>query len=154
MSGIECAGLVLAVLPLVIEAAKAYKHGVDTILDVVSNSRRDDKLEDFYGDLWWAMFLLDRQLRDIVYGLPFLTEDRKADLLKAGNLNQWTGDADVTEALEEYFNSRTDFQAFTVIMGKIVQLLVQLIKDGSTRVDRKEMVSYDHSIRYQDRAVP
>ena len=141
MSGIECAGLVLAVLPLVIEAAKSYKHGVDTILDVVSSSRRDDKLEGFYEDIWWEMFFIDRQLRDVIHALPFLAEDRKVDLLKAEHLSQWTRDSEVTEALKEYFKLETDFQAFTVIMGKIVQLLAQLLKDSSARIDRKEMVS-------------
>lgn len=141
MSSIECAGVVLAVLPLAIEAAKSYKHGVDTILDVVSSSRRDDKLEDFYEELWWEMFFLDRQLRDIVHALPLLKDDRKADLLKAENWNQWTRNSDVTEALQEYLNSETNFQAFTVIMGKIVQLLAQLIKDSTARIDRKEIVS-------------
>ncbi|KAL9600268.1 MAG: hypothetical protein Q9219_003313 [cf. Caloplaca sp. 3 TL-2023] len=139
MSGVECAGLVLAVLPLAIEAAKSYKHGVDTIRDVLSNTRRDSELEDFYHELWMEMFLLDRQLRDIVHVLPFLTDDRKASLLDGENLGQWTTESDVTEALQEHFNSETDYQAFTVIMGKIVQLLSQLIKDGTTHVDQRQM---------------
>ena len=141
MSGIECAGLVLAVLPLAIGAAKTYKHGVDTILDVVSSSRHDDKLEDFYEELWWELFFLDRQLRDTVHTLPFLTEDRKVVLLKAEHMDEWTREADIMEALRKYFNSETDFQAFMVIMGKIVQLLAQIIKDSTTDMDRKEMVS-------------
>ncbi|KAL8898098.1 MAG: hypothetical protein Q9207_006874 [Kuettlingeria erythrocarpa] len=139
MSGVECAGLVLAVLPLVIEAAKTYKNGVDTIRDVLSSSRRDSELEDFYQELWYEMFLLDRQLRDIVDALPILTEDRKASLLKAVNINQWSSDLDVREALEEHFNSHTDLDAFFIIMGKIVQLLGQLVKDEGTHLDRKQM---------------
>jgi hypothetical protein len=146
VTGIECAGLVLAVLPLAIEAAKQYKHGVDTILDAVSSSRRDEKLEDFYEELWWEMFLLDRQLRDIVHALPYLTDDRKAGLMKADNLDQWTAKSDVTEALQEFFNSDTDFQTFMMIMGKIVQLLAQLVKDSVACIDRKEMVSWSHSL--------
>lgn len=140
MSGVECAGLALAVLPLAIEAAKSYKSGVDTIRDVLSSSRRDNELEDFYHELWMEMFLLDRQLRDIVHALPFLTEDRKASLLSGENLSQWTIETDVTEALQVHFNSETDYHAFMVIMGKIVQLLAQLIKDSTTHVDQKEMV--------------
>lgn len=144
MSGVECAGLVLAVLPLAIEAAKSYKNGVDTIRDVWSRSRRDNELEDFYYELWMEMFLLDRQLRDIVQALPFLKEDRKASLLSGGNLGQWTTESDVAEALQAHFNSETDYQAFMVIMGKIVQLLAQLIKDSTTHIEQKEMVSHSH----------
>ncbi|KAL8750455.1 MAG: hypothetical protein Q9184_006418 [Pyrenodesmia sp. 2 TL-2023] len=55
MSGVECAGLALAVLPHVIEAAKSYKNGVDSIRDVLSISRRDSELEDFYRELWEAL---------------------------------------------------------------------------------------------------
>ncbi|KAL9000161.1 MAG: hypothetical protein Q9188_005727 [Gyalolechia gomerana] len=139
MSGVECAGLVLAVLPLAIEAAKSYKNGVDTIRDVWSRSRRDNELEDFYHELWMEMFFLDRHLRDIVQALPFLKEDRKASLLSGENLGQWTTESDVAEALQAHFNSETDYQAFMVIMGKIVQLLAQLIKDSTTHIEQKEM---------------
>ncbi|KAI4189759.1 MAG: hypothetical protein L6R41_001242 [Letrouitia leprolyta] len=139
MSGVECAGLVLAVLPLVIEAAKSYINGVDTIRNVLSKSRRDDELEDFYHELWMEMFLLDRQLRDVVEALPFLTEERKASMLNGENLSQWTTDSDVAEALQKHFNSEADYHAFTVIMGKIVQLLAQLIRDSTTHVNQKEM---------------
>ncbi|KAL8996714.1 MAG: hypothetical protein Q9169_003829 [Polycauliona sp. 2 TL-2023] len=139
MSGIECLGLAIAVFPLVIEAAKSYKNGVDGIRDVLSKTRRDEGLEDFYQEVWMEMYLLDRQLRDTVDALPILTEDRKAGLLKAENLNQWTLTSDVAEALHEQFNSETDLQAFMIIMGKIVQLLAQLIKDETTHVDRKQM---------------
>lgn len=141
MSGVECAGLVLAVLPLAIEAAKSYKNGVNSIRNVLSSSRRDDDLEDFYQELWMEMFFLDRQLRDTVDAFPFLTEDRKASLLKAENLNQWTLDSDVAEALQHYFNSDTDRHAFMLIMSKIVQLLAQLIKDETTHIDKKQTVS-------------
>ncbi len=105
MSGIECAGLALAALPLAIEAAKSYKSGVNSIRDVLSSSRHDDSLEDFYRELWFEMYSLDRQLRDAVEAFPILTEDRKASLLKAENLGQWTFDSDIAEVLQQYFNS-------------------------------------------------
>ncbi|KAL8904553.1 MAG: hypothetical protein Q9171_007011 [Xanthocarpia ochracea] len=139
MSGIECAGLALAALPLAIEAAKSYKSGVNSIRDVLSSSRHDDSLEDFYRELWFEMYSLDRQLRDTVEAFPILTEDRKASLLKAENLGQWTFDSDIAEVLQQYFNSDTDLQAFMVIMGKIVQLLAQLIKHETTRINQKQM---------------
>ncbi|KAL8732800.1 MAG: hypothetical protein Q9181_003827 [Wetmoreana brouardii] len=114
-------------------------NGVDSIRDTSSSSRHDTELEDFYRELWMEMFFLDRQLRDIVQALPFLTENRKASLLSGENLSQWTIESDVTEALQVHFNSETNYQAFTVIMGKIVQLLAQLIKDSTTRVDQKDI---------------
>jgi hypothetical protein len=34
VTGVECAGLALAILPLVIEAGKAYASGADTLADI------------------------------------------------------------------------------------------------------------------------
>ena len=50
-------------------------------------------------------------------------------------------DSNVTGALRDYFNSEIDFHAFIIIIGKIVQLLSQLVKDGASRIGRSEMVS-------------
>lgn len=94
MSGVEFAGLAPAVIPLVIEAAKSYKNGVDSIRDVLSSSRHDSELENFYLELWFEMYSLHSQLRDIVDALPILTEDRKASLLRAENINQWSSGSD------------------------------------------------------------
>ena len=140
MSGVECAGLVLAVLPLVVETAKAYSRGIDSVIDVLSSSRADTKLQSFYEELWWEVFLLNRQLRDVIHALPHIEEDRKAVLLNAENLDQWTSGSDVTKALQDFFNSRTDFDAFTLIMSKIVQLLGQLVRVSAGRVKQEETV--------------
>lgn len=141
ITGIECAGLVLAVLPLFIEIAKSYKRGIDTMHDLASQTRRDEKLEEFYEDFWWELFLLDRQIREIVEALPCLSDNRKTELTTAGHLDEWTVDADVACALEDYFKSETDFNAFMVIMTKIVQLLAQVIKDTSVQISEADIVS-------------
>ena len=141
VTGIECAGLVLAVLPLFIEAAKSYKKGVDTIRNVISNSRRDERLEEFYEDFWWEMFVLNRQIREVVEALPYLSDDRKTELLAAGHLGEWTVDADVAEALEEFFKSGSHYDTFMVIMTKIVHLLAQVVKDSAVHISGTDVVS-------------
>ena len=65
VTGVECAGLVLAVLPLFIEASKAYSDGVETIPDVSLVSRRDVKLSDFYDGFYWAVSELGEHITDI-----------------------------------------------------------------------------------------
>lgn len=145
ITGIECAGLVLAVLPLFIGAAKSYKQGIDTIRDVISQTRRDEKLEEFYEDFYWELYLLNRQIREIVGALPFLSDHRKTELTTAEHLDEWTIDADVVRALEDYFNSETDFNAFMVIMTKIVQLLAQVVRDTSLQISEADKVSQQKS---------
>jgi hypothetical protein len=144
MAGVECAGLVLAILPVVVETAKVYKAGVDTIVDAVSISRHNDKLEEFYEDLWWELFMLDRQLRDVVYALPGLSDSSKADVLKAENLHRWTEDSTIASALRSFFSSKSDFLAFGEVMGKIVQLLAQLVETSRSALSRKEVASDEH----------
>ena len=141
VTGIECAGLVLAVLPLFIEAAKSYKKGVDTIRDLISSTRRDERLEEFYEDFWWEIFVLNRQIREVVGALPYLSDDRKTELTVAGHLGEWTVDADVAEALEEFFNSGGDYNTFMVIMTKIVNLLAQVVKDSTVHISGTDVVS-------------
>ena len=141
VTGIECVGLILAVMPIFIEAAKSYKKGVDTIRDVVSPQRRDDRLEDFYEDLWWEMFLIDRQIREVVQALPCLSDSRKTELTAAEHMDEWTVDADVTDALHNFLRSDSDFLAFMLVMTKIVQLLAQIVKDTTVRISEAEMVS-------------
>ena len=139
--GIESAGLVLAVLPLFIEAAKSYKKGVNTIHNVTSHSRRDEELEEFYEDFWWETVMLNRQIRGIVDALPYLSSDRKNHLAAAENLEDWKQDTDVSQALREFFSSEGDFDSFMVIMSRVVGLLVQLVQDSTVHISAQDMVS-------------
>ena len=141
ITGIESAGLVLAVLPFFIETAKSYKRGIDTMHDQASQTRRDEKQEEIYEDFRWELLLLDRQIREIVEALPSLSDNRKTELTTADHLEEWTVDADVACALEDYFKSETDLNAFMVIMTKIVQLLAQVVKDTSVKISEADKVS-------------
>lgn len=80
-SGIEIAGVVLAMLPLVVEIAKSYANGVNSIKNVVISERRDEKLQDFYDNFYWETFILGNVLRDIINGLPLLCQGCKETVL-------------------------------------------------------------------------
>ncbi|TGO24877.1 hypothetical protein BPAE_0093g00400 [Botrytis paeoniae] len=134
MSGIEVTGLVLAVLPLFIEGAKAYSHGVETIRKTVSRRERDEKLMDFYDEFYWEIVQLDRQTLEVIKSLPYLSDKRKAELTMDIRLEAWKTDADVAQALIDYFGSQEDLDTFLHVMGKIAQLLSQLIKDSTIHV--------------------
>ncbi|ESZ91986.1 hypothetical protein SBOR_7643 [Sclerotinia borealis F-4128] len=134
MSGIEVTGLVLAVLPLFIEGAKAYSHGVETIRKTISHRERDEKLMDFYDEFYWEIVQLDRQTLGVIKSLPYLSDKRKAALTIDIRLEAWEAEADVSQALFDYFGSKEDLDAFLHVMGKIAQLLSQLIKDPTIHI--------------------
>ncbi|RAL67649.1 hypothetical protein DID88_008398 [Monilinia fructigena] len=146
MSGIEVTGLVLAVLPLFIEGAKAYSHGVETIRKTISRRERDEKLKEFYDEFYWEIVQLDRQTLGVIKSLPSLSDKRKAELTIDIHFEAWQAEVDVAQALFDYFGSKEDLDAFLHVMGKIAQLLSQLIKDPtihilSTEVEQSKMFS-------------
>jgi hypothetical protein len=93
-SGFEIAGLVLAMLPLVIEGVKTYKENIDDL-------RHDDQLKDDYNDLWVELWFLKRRLKTLVDRLPDLCADCKKDLTSDPSL--WDGNESVKRSLLTYF---------------------------------------------------
>ena len=130
VTGVECAGLVLAVLPLFIEASKAYSDGVETIPDVSLVSRRDAKLSDFYDEFYWAVSELGEHITDISNVISNSAIGRQ----QPSSSLQLNG-SEVEEHLKAYFGSDTAFNIFTVTAKRIVQPLVQLLKDEVTYIE-------------------
>jgi hypothetical protein len=146
VTGIECAGLVLAVLPLVTEASKAYAQGTDNLLNITLQSRRDQRLQDFYDHFWWETVELNRRVRGIVSALPRLSLERKIELATAARLEDWTRDADINIALQNYFASN-DFNTFMLVMTRLVFLLAKLVKDSTVHIVAADAVSDLNSFR-------
>jgi hypothetical protein len=142
MSGIEVIGLVLGVLPLFIEVGKAYSKGVESIRKVSSSRERDEKLMDFYGEFYWEIVQLHRQIQGIIEHLPHISDKRKAELSMDMRLEDWRPEADVAGALLDFFGSKEDLDAFLVVIGKIAQLLSQLIKDTTVKISTDSTVSF------------
>lgn len=138
MSGFEIAGIVLAVLPLFIEAAKEYS---ETAHKATSRSASDEKLQEFYEQFWWETFELRKQIEKIVHDLPGLSEDRKTNILKADDVEHWSKAADVAQALSDYFVSQDDYMVFQTVMGKVLDLLSRVVEDNTVRISRAEKAS-------------
>ena len=88
VTGVECAGLVLAVLPLFVEAGKAYSDGVETILNVSLHSRRDAELSDFYDEFYWAIGELAQHVKAITDSISDATGSHKPS--SALQLSDWS----------------------------------------------------------------
>lgn len=141
VTGIECAGVVLAALPLFVAAGKSYARGFNAIQDVTSASRRDRKLEEFYEEFFWEIVQLDRQVRGIIDVLPYLSHERKIELTTHVHPEGWSDDGDVVEALRDFFGSDNDFNTYSTVMSKVLQLLAQLIKDDTLDLKATDLVS-------------
>ncbi|KAF2436658.1 hypothetical protein EJ08DRAFT_674523 [Tothia fuscella] len=149
-TGIEVAGLALAILPLVVEAAKAYSSGVNTILNVTLNSRRDAKLQDFYDDFWWETDLLHRHLKGLVTDLPLLCPDCKAALESDETLTAWEQDQAVRDALSMYFGSQNELDSFTLIVGRILGLIDKLVQGKVNYLTTKEKMNTNMYTKLKD----
>ncbi|KAF5243715.1 hypothetical protein FAUST_2710 [Fusarium austroamericanum] len=139
ITGIECAGLALAILPLFIEVAKAYSDGVETIFNIVIKSRWEERLESFYLDFYIQLFYVEEVMQ------------RVRDVISASSntiqlISDWYNDPKFEVALKGYFRSDERFRIFTVICKKVLFLLGQLVKDQTNRVcqnDQKSQVMFE-----------
>lgn len=147
VTGIECAGLVFAVLPIFIEASKAYAQGTDTFLDIALQYRHDQKLQRFYEHFWWQTVELNQKVREIVNALPGLSPQRKIEVATVACLEDLTRDADVHVALQSYFATNDDFNTFMVVMRKLVFLLAQLVKDSTVQIVAADALREPNSFR-------
>ncbi|KAH8802414.1 hypothetical protein F5884DRAFT_823660 [Xylogone sp. PMI_703] len=134
MSGIEVVGLVLGALPLFIEVGKAYSRGLESLRKVASGKERDEKLLNFYQEFYWEIVQIHRQIQGIIDGLPHLSDKRKAELSLNMRLDEWGPEADAAEALYDFFGSQEVFDTFLLVIGRIAQLLAELIKDSTVNI--------------------
>lgn len=134
VTGIEAAGLALAILPLVVEAAKSYNNGVGSIKKVVTSAPRDEKLQEFYDNFWWETFLLERSVRSIVDDLPLLCRDCKDSLYTDRSLSVWEDGGEVTQALIAFFGSQDGLDAFLLILSRLLELVDKLTRVKSTKL--------------------
>lgn len=139
VTGIECAGLVLAVIPLFVEAGKAYSEGVETMLDLSLKSRRDEELSDFYDKFYWAISELAEHINSISASISGGNDEYKPT--SALELSAWGEGAEIEIRLKAYFNSDLAFNKFSLTTKRIVQLLAQLLKSQKTYVSESHQVS-------------
>jgi hypothetical protein len=139
-SGIEAAGLALALLPIVVEIAKAYSEGVNTILNVTISGRRDEKLQSFYDDFWWETEMLHRHIKSIVKGLPNLCPACKIVLESDRTLTIWEQDEVVRDSLLDYFGSQEELDTFKMVMTRVLELFDKLVKEKMTKLSAHEKV--------------
>ena len=141
VTGLECCGLVLAVIPILIEAAKVYGRGVKSIQDVVQPGRFDMASDEFYDELFCQMFEFQERIRYVIDCLPDLDDARKADIVEKFAEDDWRSDSDGALAFSARLKNQHEFQMFETIVKKVVKEMGQLIEDRVVYVSKASAVS-------------
>jgi hypothetical protein len=146
VTGIECVGVILGVLPLVIELSKAYSEGYHDLAGVVIPSRHHSKVRKFYQKFFWEIGALGHCLDDIIKHLPNLSLDQKAALGDIVSLEKWTEDAEVDTALRSYLRTDANYARWNVLMTELVSVIWQFTADTTVHIAATDTVSeLEHS---------
>lgn len=144
MSGFEIAGIVLAVLPLFVEAGKFSASAASLLKNAAGKSVRDRKLHEFYDEFYWETYEMHKQMEQIVSSLPDLTEERKMQILNDREVQScvdgWAADSDLARALQAFFASDSDLAVFLETMDKVLRLFYQLIEDETVKISKSDLV--------------
>lgn len=138
VTGVECAGLILAVLPIVIEGVKIYLDGVDDIKEIALTSRRDERLQDFYESFLDEVSLLHELIQRIVGSLSSLSDDQRQKLVAEIYLKDWQPDADANAAFLEFLGP--SMGQFDRSVRRIVRILDEIINEPGNFVTASDRV--------------
>ena len=137
LTGIEIAGLLLAVLPLFIAAAKPYREGLKTMNTALRSKAMDERLEDFYRDLQFEVTVLKYTLDSLIKDLPIITEEEKDLLVERFDMSLLD-----TEALARAFKEKLGrtYESFESHLREILRLLEKAVDDETLRSRSNKMV--------------
>lgn len=141
ISGIECECVVLGILPLVIEATKAYSDGVDALLDITVEKRYDENLEDFYDDFYFQMVYLGEQVTSICDAVAADCSNKAQVPQPLKLFSQWRGDPELEQALRRYFGTESRYEEFSRMSRRILLLLDSLMGVQRTGVTTSDQIS-------------
>ncbi|KAL5049496.1 hypothetical protein BDW71DRAFT_161702 [Aspergillus fruticulosus] len=142
VTGVEYAGLVLAVLPLFISTAEAYSKGAETLWGVVLRSRADEALQEFYCEFYWQIGLLHEQLKNISDALVDQIQIDTNNDHVSSQLKSWRNNPATKKALIGLLGSEASFRMFETATMRIVRLLGQLLP-------RKSSIAPDEQAMYE-----
>lgn len=140
MSGIECVGLILGVMPLVIECAKAYPKATKVVRNTTRPNLSDEALETYLSELALLLREFKLQMQRIFDYLPDLGTARKIELLNDFNLEDWRPGGDVAKAFMAMFPDPDDFSWFEDIVTQVIRQMGQLIRDTQVFTQKSSTV--------------
>lgn len=111
MTGVECAGIILVVIPLVVEGAKVYLRGLEAVRDTVQSQRYDASLDDFYIDIFCGMMEFRECMISILDELPALSDTKKQALVESVSEEDWKPGSEVHIAFQATFPSNMELDS-------------------------------------------
>lgn len=141
ITGVECAGLILAVIPIFVQMGKAYLDGVDNTLNVFQQHRWDESLEEFYESFYIQINILNETLKTISEATAERLVTQQHTTPSIILLSNWQLDPQLEAKLRRYFGSGSRFNHFTVAARKIIELLAKLAENPGNRLDTADQVS-------------
>lgn len=133
MIPVEVAGLALAVLPIIMEAAE-YRCG--SLKPALHQKTKDDKMADCYQEIHNELALLGACLRSLVKDLSTLPETQRESLLQLQQ--QAWNDPAVSRALEQRLGD--SHQAFQHTLADILCRLDAIVSNQALKLDRKDLL--------------
>ncbi|KAL3463084.1 hypothetical protein BJX64DRAFT_287817 [Aspergillus heterothallicus] len=141
VTGIECAGLVLAVLPLFVSTAEAYSKRAGTLWGVILRYRADEALQEFYCEFHWQVGLLHEQMKSISDALADQGHITSNSGNMASQLKAWKDNTGIEQSLTGLFGSEASFRRFETATMSIVKLLGQLLRERKTAFKPSQKVA-------------
>ncbi|OMP83095.1 hypothetical protein BK809_0004476 [Diplodia seriata] len=136
MSGVEIAGLVLGIIPLVLAAADHQRKVYGAVTTTLRSRVKDEKLASQYQNLHNEVALLNLTIRDFIFDLPALSTGDKQDLLKLDE-KLWKDDR-VELALSQKLG--TSNTAFVDTLKTVLQCLDDVLSDRVLKLEKADIV--------------
>ncbi|KAI9656217.1 MAG: hypothetical protein M1821_004880 [Bathelium mastoideum] len=130
MSGLEFAGLALAILPIVMSAIDHYKNAAEHSKDLTSDKNSINRQLDFYSDLNDELALLNGTLNGVAHGFP----------LRVGGVVSSPLTAHEKEEIARVLGDNA--MPFQTILERLLKSLEALISDKSFKAD--DLMNFAH----------
>lgn len=127
MSGIEVAGIVLAILPIAVGAAKACSEGIGESKKLLTTKGHEEIKRDLFDDLYRELVLFSRHTRKVLQSLPEISQQRSVEVLSSLEIKEWQSHSDVVQALKRQLG--TDFDDFEHAIGQVFHWLNGVLID-------------------------
>ena len=128
-SGIEVAGLVLAVIPLITKAAESCREG-GRMMSLLRSRGHKQLRRRLSEDLYIELVLFHNHLKHLIQGLPDLSEARCNAVLSSFDQQDWKSDSDIVQALQSHLG-QPDFDKFAHAIDNVYQWMNDVLQDES-----------------------
>lgn len=135
MSGLEIAGLVLAVVPIIVSAAKHHRRVYSAVNTVVRSRVKDERLAIQYQHLHNEVALLHLTIRDFVSDLSTLSASEKEQLLTLDR--QLLNDGRLALALSQRLGNASE--AFSDTLNTVLECLDDVLSDRVLELDKDDV---------------